>query len=222
MAGSVEGKTSRDSTISTCASALCRARSSSAGSEPDVVRAEDDVDPRRPADDLAAVLLRQAAADGDLHAGAGVLDRPQVAEVAVEPVVGVLPDGAGVEDDDVGVVALGRGGVAGRLEQPGEPLGVVHVHLAPVRAHAVGARGACELGSHDACEGTARRTAGPAGRAGPAGPTCVRPPGPAGPRRSDQVLLAGRRVRYVVDGPSRPRRAPADRRAGSSRPTERG
>ena len=43
----------------------------------------------------------------------------QVAEVAVEPVVGVLPDRAGVEDDDVGVVALRRGGVAGVLQQPG-------------------------------------------------------------------------------------------------------
>ena len=34
----------------------------------DVVGAEHDVHPRRAADDLAAVLLGQAAADGDLHA----------------------------------------------------------------------------------------------------------------------------------------------------------
>ena len=68
----------------------------------EVVRAEDDVDPRRALDQRAAVLLRQAAADGDLHAGMGVLDRAQVTEVAVEPVVGVLADGAGVEDDQVG------------------------------------------------------------------------------------------------------------------------
>ena len=70
--------------------------------------AEHDVHPRRAAHDLAAVLLRQAAADGDLHAGVRVLDRAQVAEVAVEPVVGVLPDRAGVEDDDVGVGARRR------------------------------------------------------------------------------------------------------------------
>ena len=68
----------------------------------DVVGAEDHVDPRRPADDLAPVLLRQAAADGDLHARVGVLDRAQMPEVAVEPVVGVLPHRAGVEHDDVG------------------------------------------------------------------------------------------------------------------------
>ena len=37
----------------------------------------------------------------------GVLDRRQVAEVAVQLVVGVLPDRAGVEDDHVGVGAVG-------------------------------------------------------------------------------------------------------------------
>ncbi len=106
---------------------------------PDVVGAEDDVDVRRPAGDLGAVLLRQTAADGDLHARPGGLDGRQVAEVAVELVVGVLPDRAGVEDDDVRVGA-GRGPhVACLLEQPGQPLGVVHVHLAPVGADLVGA-----------------------------------------------------------------------------------
>ena len=120
-----------------------------------VVRAEDDVHPRRAAHDLAAVLLREAAADGDLHAGVGVLDRPEVAEVAVEPVVGVLAHRAGVEDDDVGVAALGRGGVAGLLEEAGEALGVVHVHLAPVRAHAVGARRGSRMAAHVSSEGTA-------------------------------------------------------------------
>ena len=75
---------------------------------PDVVGAEDDVDPRRLLRDGVAVLLRQAAADGDLHAGPLRLDRREVAEVAVEPVVGVLADGAGVEDDDTsGLLAVG-------------------------------------------------------------------------------------------------------------------
>ena len=68
----------------------------------DVVGAEDDVDPRRLLDDRGAVLLRQAAADGDLHAGVRGLDRRQVAEVAVELVVGVLAHRAGVEHDHVG------------------------------------------------------------------------------------------------------------------------
>ena len=70
---------------------------------PDVVGAEDDVDPRRALDQRTAILLGEAAADRDLHAGMGVLDRTQVAEIAVEPVVGVLAYRAGVEDDQVGL-----------------------------------------------------------------------------------------------------------------------
>ena len=101
-----------------------------------VVGAEDDVDPRRAAHDLGAVLLGEAAADRDLHARPGVLRRTQVAEVAVQPVVGVLPHGAGVEHDDVGLVA-GGAHVARGLQQARHPLGVVHVHLAPVGADGV-------------------------------------------------------------------------------------
>ena len=48
-----------------------------------------------------------------------------------------------------------RGPVAGLLEQPGQPLGVVHVHLAPVGAHPVGALGALHCALHDRSEGTA-------------------------------------------------------------------
>ncbi len=84
----------------------------------DVVRAEHDVDPGGAVDDGGAVLLGQAPAHGDLHARTGVLHRPQVAEVAVELVVGVLAHRARVQDDDVGVVPVGRGGVAGVLQQP--------------------------------------------------------------------------------------------------------
>ena len=81
------------------------------GQRGEVVRAEDDVDPRRLLDDAAAVLLRQAAADRDLHVGVGGLGRVEVAEVAVEPVVGVLAHRAGVEHDEVRDV--GRVGAVG-------------------------------------------------------------------------------------------------------------
>ena len=63
------------------------------------------------------VLLRQAAADGDLHARPGVLHRQQMTEVAVQPVVGVLPDGTGVEDDHIRVLAAAGPPVAGFLQQ---------------------------------------------------------------------------------------------------------
>ena len=99
--------------------------------------AEHDVHPRRPPGDLAAVLLRQAPADGDLHARRRVLDRLELAQVAVQPVVGVLPHGTGVEHHDVSGVAVARARVAGVLQQPGKALGVVNVHLAPEGADLV-------------------------------------------------------------------------------------
>ena len=84
------------------------------GQGTDVVGAEDGVHPRGLLQDGFAVLLRQAAADGDLHPRVGGFDRGQHAEVAVELVVGVLPDGAGVEHHDVGVLT-GRPGRSRRL-----------------------------------------------------------------------------------------------------------
>ena len=109
----------------------------------EVVGAEDDVDPRRPLDDGAPVLLGQAPADGDLHVGVAQLGGAQLAEVAVKLVVGVLTHRAGVEDDDVrGLRTVGPErcdvDVPRGLEQAGEPLAVVDVHLAPVGAHVVG------------------------------------------------------------------------------------
>ena len=102
---------------------------------------------------VRAVLLRHAAADRDLHVGVARLGRAQLAEVAVELVVGVLAHRAGVEDDDVGdlgPLARGQAGevdVAGRLEQAGEALGVVDVHLAAVRADVVGPGRAVVVGA---------------------------------------------------------------------------
>src|SRR3954451_5470994 len=88
--GNVDGKTSSDSRISTCASCCRRGRAGrrgggrggwggAGGERADVVGAEDDVDPGRLARDRDTVLLRQAAAHGDLHAGTRGLDRRQVA-----------------------------------------------------------------------------------------------------------------------------------------------
>jgi hypothetical protein len=55
----------------------------------------------------ARVLLGQATGDRDLKVGPLLLERLQVPEVAVQLVVGVLADAAGVEHDDVGI---GQGG----------------------------------------------------------------------------------------------------------------
>ena len=58
--------------------------------------------------DELAVLLGEAAGHDDLAAVALVLPGLQVAEVAVQLVVGVLTDAARVEHDDVGVVLVVR------------------------------------------------------------------------------------------------------------------
>ena len=85
----------------------------------DVVGAEDDIDPGRTAGDLAAVLLREAPADGDLHARVRALHRAQVAEVAVQPVVRVLPHRAGVEHHDVGRLPVRHADIPRVLQQAG-------------------------------------------------------------------------------------------------------
>ena len=61
-----------------------------------------------------------------------------LAEVPDQPVVGLLADRAGVEEDQVGVVARGRLAVAERLEHALHPLRVVLVHLAPEGGEVVG------------------------------------------------------------------------------------
>ena len=66
------------------------------------VRADHDVDPRRAPLDLALVLLREAPRHHDAQRRVVVLQRLQVAEVAVQPVVGVLADRARVEHHDLG------------------------------------------------------------------------------------------------------------------------
>ena len=103
------------------------------------MRADHDVHPRGAALDQAAILLGQASGDDDAEPGVAVLQRFQVTEGPVEAVVSVLADGAGVQDDDLGVGGLGHRGVAVRLEQTRDPLGVVLVHLAPEGADQISA-----------------------------------------------------------------------------------
>ncbi len=98
------------------------------------MRAEHDVDLRRLVDDLLLFHLREAAADGDLHALVLALATRELAEVAIELGGRVLTNGAGVDDDDVGVFGVGLN-VARSEQRASDALGVVHVHLAAERAH---------------------------------------------------------------------------------------
>jgi hypothetical protein len=102
-----------------------------------VVGAEHDVDVTGAAAHVVAVLLGEAARHHDLAPVALGLPRLQVAEVAVELVVGVLADAARVQHDDVGVGETTGGDETVGFEEPGDAFGVVLVHLAPERAHEV-------------------------------------------------------------------------------------
>ena len=122
------------------------------GQDVEVVGAENDIDPGGALDNALPHLLGQAPGDGDLHAGTLALDGGELAEIAEEPIGGVLAHRAGVEDDDVSTAVARLGGarrglrhvldthVAGILEQAGHVLGVVDVHLTAERAHVVRAR----------------------------------------------------------------------------------
>ena len=104
-----------------------------------------------------AILLGEAARHDDLAPVARGLPRLQVAEVAVELVVGVLADAARVEHDHVGVGLVGGRHQTVGLEQPGDALGVVLVHLAPVGADDVGAGHGPEASGPHRRRGTSRR-----------------------------------------------------------------
>ena len=106
-----------------------------------VVRAHDHVDVTGTRRYFVTVLLGQAARHDDLATVLLALPGLQVAEIAVQLVVGVLPDAAGVEHDDVGIVLGVRTHHAVGLEQAGDALGVVLVHLAAVGADDVAAHG---------------------------------------------------------------------------------
>ena len=105
----------------------------------EVVRAEHDVDPPDLLLDPLTVLLGQASADGDLQPGLRVDQLLQLPQCPVQPLIGVLPDAAGVQHHHVGVLhGNGRHQAVGH-QQTGEPLGVVFVHLAPEGADEIGA-----------------------------------------------------------------------------------
>ena len=104
----------------------------------DAAGAEGDVDPRELAQQVVALRLHQAAADGDhLVAAASPLAALGVLELGVELLVGLLADRAGVEDDDVGVVLVGRRDQPALLQHAADALAVVRVHLAAEGDHVV-------------------------------------------------------------------------------------
>jgi hypothetical protein len=104
-----------------------------------VVGAHHDIGPWRPLLHDLAIFLGQTPGHHDLAAFLLCLPRTKVTEISVEPIVGVLADAAGVEHDDIGVVLRIDGDETIGIEQPGDALGIVFVHLTPVGVHDVAA-----------------------------------------------------------------------------------
>jgi hypothetical protein len=96
--------------------------------------ARDDVQERRAPEHRRTLLLGHAPGHGNPDSSSGSRRlQPQFAEPAEQFVLGPLPHAARVEHDEFRLVDLGGGLEAGRFEQAGHPLRVVHVHLATHR-----------------------------------------------------------------------------------------
>ena len=79
------------------------------------------------------LLLRHAAAEADDLIGLCGLRVAEAAQVAVNALFRVLADGAGVEQDDVGLIFVARELVAHLAQHAHEHLAVCHVLLAAER-----------------------------------------------------------------------------------------
>ena len=96
----------------------------------DLSGTERNVDERKTVEHFLFDRLGPASADAHDAIGPLGLQPLGLAQVSKEPIVRVLADRTGVEEDQVGVGAPRRLAVADRLEHPFHPLRVVGVHLA--------------------------------------------------------------------------------------------
>ena len=96
-------------------------------------RAEHEIDGGRPALDGVLVELRHAAHDADDEIRPLGLEQAQLAELREHLVLGLLADGAGVDEDEVGLGLVGGQLLAVLAQETGDPLGVILVHLTAVR-----------------------------------------------------------------------------------------
>ena len=93
-------------------------------------RPHDEIDPRRPCAHEVLILLRHAAEHSDDEIGPALLHRPHAPECRVDLVLGVLPHGARVVEDRVGLGRAGGHLPALPAQRRHDELAVEHVHLA--------------------------------------------------------------------------------------------
>src|SRR5262249_36921686 len=100
---------------------------------PELPGAAHDVHVRGAAEDLLLVLLGHAAQNADDLRRVPLLVGAQTAERAVDLLLGVLADRAGVEEDHVGVAGVVNQLIPLAAQAPHHQLAVEHVHLAADR-----------------------------------------------------------------------------------------
>ena len=94
-----------------------------------IVGPKHNIDPRRAAHDFVTVLLSETSADCNLQLRILILDRLEVTQVPVQPIVCVLAHGAGIEDYDVRIGSDRNLLMSSGFQQPCDAFGVVHIHL---------------------------------------------------------------------------------------------
>ncbi len=100
------------------------------------LRADDDIDHRRAADDLFAFSLGDAAGHRDVHGPAVargfVLDRAQPSQFGVDFLGGLFADVAGVEDHQIRIVDARGLDKALRCQRVHHALRIVDIHLTAI------------------------------------------------------------------------------------------
>src|SRR6476646_3438481 len=119
-----------------------------------VLRADNKIDSVGAADDFLAFGLRDTAGDGDHHAapvaGGGLFDLAQPADLRIDFLHGLFADVTRVQDDEIGLIGIGRFSESRRRQRVRHTMGIVDVHLAAKgfdvnfagSAHAVSVRSA--------------------------------------------------------------------------------
>ncbi|CAB4602333.1 unannotated protein [freshwater metagenome] len=105
----------------------------------DVVGSNHNIDVARSLRDLLAVFLRQATADNNFHVRARFFEGLKPTKMAIELVVGILTNTAGIEHHNIGrFIGIGEHQAVG-FEQARDAFRIVLVHLTPIGADGIAA-----------------------------------------------------------------------------------
>ena len=133
---SVSNLSSAGNSVSTTPASPCGEPRQHVGQAMIGLRADHEIDGRRPAEHFLAFGLRDAASHRDRHAaarlGARFFQAAQAAKFGIDLLGGLFADMAGIEDDEIGLGGLIRRRIALRRQDFGDALAVIDVHLTAI------------------------------------------------------------------------------------------